>query len=145
MRILGPGVVILGVLLLGAAGSVSGEGDPEAGASSYRVYCGACHGAVGPGGREVPGEAPDLTRLEERYGAPLANTRLLEHIGRRDPAAASFERDMSVCGTLLLRDLDPTAGLRAGRRGTALAILQYLERVQRAPESPAVAIRGRTR
>ena len=91
------------------------------------------------------GEAPDLTRLHQRYGAPIATTRLLERIGRRSPAAATFESDMSVCGTLLLRDLEPTAGLRAGRRGTALAILQYLERVQRAVEPEAVATRGRTR
>lgn len=143
MRSCRSGAAMLGVLLL-TAGGAAGEGRPEAGADSYRIYCAACHGGVGPGGREFPGDAPDLTRLAERHGEPLATTRLLERIGRRNPAAAFFERDMSVCGTLLLRDLEPTAGLRAGRRGTALAILQYLERVQRAPRAPAVATRGRT-
>lgn len=142
MRICRSATALLGGLLVAAALPAGAGSGGEAGAASYRIYCAACHGPVGPRGQEFPGEAPDLTRLAERYGTPLAQARLLERIGRRGPAGASFERDMSVCGTLLLRDVDPTAGLRAGRRGTALAILHYLERVQRAPEPPALAARG---
>lgn len=135
--------VLLAALLLGPAAPAPAN-PPLPGEPSYRLYCAGCHGADARGGVLMDGPAgarADLTRLAERYGEPLPLPLLLERVGRRTPASPWFENDMSACATHLL-PTQSTAGLRAGRRGTVLAILRYLEGLQRGGPVPRPLVRA---
>ena len=121
---------LAGALLLGAALAAP---SPAAEDTSYRLYCASCHG---PGGRgdgprasELPRPPADLTRLHERYGFPLPKTELLGRLGAAHPGLDPWLEEPAPCARDLM-ELDAPRMRRSMRRGTALAILQYLDTLQ---------------
>ena len=113
---------------------MSREDRQELGKTLYERYCASCHASV-------PGEAapvapalrrqpPDLTRLTERLGRPLAREDLASFIDGRREVAAHGTREMPVWGRRLYEDYPQTPGTDVVREGTIALILDYLETIQ---------------
>lgn len=113
--------------------------------ASYQLYCASCHGPEGrgdgPRAAELPRPPADLTRLHERYGFPLPKTELLSRLGAAHPGFDPWIEEPAFCARGLM-ELDAPRMRRSMRRGTALAILQYLDALQ---ERDATSIPGEDR
>jgi mono/diheme cytochrome c family protein len=132
-----------GVLLVLACASSGGGETPPArtvdeshpGYSTYRQYCGACHGVFADGkGPVAPLLTPppfDLSRLGERYGMPLPRAEIARFVSGERPVRAHGPTDMPIWGDRLLEGVPESAGKTFGKRGRILLILDYLESVQR--------------
>lgn len=129
----------MGVLLAAALLSATACGSREnrrihAGKDLFSRSCARCHGMPGEEPPRVEGletRPPDLTRLVERYGAPLPRERLARFIDGREDVAAHGSRDMPVWGEELYQQFPESGGgLEAARAGAIEVLLDYLESVQ---------------
>ena len=75
-----------------AAPLAAQEGDPEAGAQSYSLFCATCHGPAaagdGPSAEILAVAPPDLTRLAADNGGTFPLMRVVSRIDGRDPLLA---------------------------------------------------------
>ena len=128
------GSLALAAALAGAAPA------PAAEDASYQLYCASCHGPQGrgdgPRAAELSRPPADLTRLHERHGFPLPKTAFLRRLGAAHPGFDPWLEEPGFCARGLM-ELDAPRLRRSMRRGTALAILQYLDTIQdRDPARP---------
>ena len=86
---------------IGSAAEAAGDAAAR-GSSTYRIYCGSCHGKTGKGDgklaeslRQPPA---DLTQLAKRNGGVFAAEKVREAIDGRHTVAAHGESDMPVWG-----------------------------------------------
>jgi mono/diheme cytochrome c family protein len=102
----------------------------------YRQYCASCHGLFADGlGPVVPAlrsRPPDLTRLTEKYGAPLPEAALVRYIEGTDMVRAHGTHDMPVWGKRLSEDIPPSPAKQAAKRMTLHLVVDYLGAIQRA-------------
>ncbi len=131
----------IGSLLLAAALATPGFA-AAAGDASYQLYCASCHGPEGrgdgPRASELARPPADLARLHERYGFPLPKTEFLRRLGAAHPGLDPWMEEPGFCARDLM-ELDAPRMRRSMRRGTALAILQYLDTLQERESAPIPA------
>jgi mono/diheme cytochrome c family protein len=116
-------LLAIGACLLAAGAAAEDPGRAGApGRQSYRLYCGSCHGPAALGAA-----APDLTGLAARFGGTWPARSMAEGIAR----GRGLARPASDCDRELRAAFPAQVHPSVGRRGTALAIFQYLETIQR--------------
>jgi mono/diheme cytochrome c family protein len=127
---------VMGAAAQAAGVSVARADDSHAneGERLYLQYCAACHGRDANGkGPVAPVLSPrptDLTKLAQRYGAPLPKPAISEFIDGRHEIRAHGSSDMPVWGRVLTEPFPPNVSERARVRGDLMLILDYLETVQ---------------
>jgi len=104
----------------------------------FHDYCASCHGiradGEGPMVAELRRKPRDLTRLSETLGSPLPVPKMIELIdGRR--TRSHDTSDMPVWGKKLYERV-PGPAVDLTRRGIIVAIIDYLQTIQRPPDSP---------
>lgn len=121
------------LLALCAAGPARAQAT-EPGRDAYVQYCASCHGrdakGAGPVAESLKRPPTDLTKLAQRYGAPLPRAQLLRFIDGRDMVRAHGSEEMPVWGRKLLASVPPGAGTEFYKRGILHTILDWLETVQ---------------
>jgi len=130
---------LAGALLLALAASAGAEADPPplavSGERLYVRHCAVCHGRSGTGDgpfRGVLTVAPsDLTRIAERRGGSFPRDEIAAYVDGRFVPPAHGTREMPVWGRWLGRSLGPRVEPDEATRGEILAILTYLETLQR--------------
>jgi mono/diheme cytochrome c family protein len=120
----------------GLAGLVAGAEEPREtpGQVLFQKYCAACHGALadgrGPVAPYLNPRPPDLTKLAERYGAPMPRELLAEYVDGRRDVRAHGTREMPVWGEQLFPDVPAGAEVEAAKAATLWLIIDYLESIQ---------------
>ena len=117
-----------------SATAPSSEGGP--GRILYLTHCQGCHGLEGrgngPAAASLRTPPADLTRLWQRYGAPLDRERLTTYIDGRGLLEVHGAREMPVWGDDFFEDAPPlTPNLVEGAKQHLIAVLlEYLETIQ---------------
>ena len=125
------GIASIFAVLVASAPPLASAGSPPApNAALYQRTCSICHGtrADGRGVRAAQLEpAPaDLTRLSLRYGPILPRSALVARV--LDARRTGHTR---ICGERVFAKLSFGPSLEPMKRGTVLAVLAYLETLQR--------------
>jgi mono/diheme cytochrome c family protein len=111
------------------------EGVGTAGRILYLTHCEGCHGVAGdgrgPAAASLRIPPADLTRLWERYGAPLDRERLAQYIDGRMLASFHGPREMPIWGDEFFEDAPPGApSVEASKRRLIDVLIEYLETLQ---------------
>jgi mono/diheme cytochrome c family protein len=133
-------IVLLSVMLIGAASRVTVHGDQPSGAADhqpasgpelFKTHCATCHGAEGRGNgplasalRQTP---TDLTELSKRNGGTFPGVRVRRLIDGRD-VESHGDREMPVWGDAFRSTRDGRSAEMAAARIAAL--VDYLASIQ---------------
>lgn len=123
--------------LAGGASAAEAERSPLAAAGErlYVRHCAVCHGLGAAGDGPFRGvltvPPPDLTGLAARRGGALPRDEIAAYVDGRFVPPAHGTRQMPVWGRWLGEPIAEGADADAVARGEILAILSYLETLQR--------------
>ena len=121
-------------LLLSATGLSAQSLADERGRDIFMRYCASCHGVTGRGdgpvGQQLSVMVPDLTRMSERQGGMLDQTRLREIIDGRAAIVAHGTRAMPVWGYEFWVDEGADVEAEARVRTIVDKLIAYLRTLQ---------------
>jgi mono/diheme cytochrome c family protein len=121
-----------------AAGAAHAEDDPvlsRLGADLFVQHCAVCHGmtAIGDGPAAAALRTPpaDLTRIAERRKGAFPEAEIARFIDGRFDVPAHGTREMPIWGRQLGDWMGPDAEPDEVARGRILALVAYLQSIQR--------------